>query len=167
MPHPLTRSKEICHDDFTTPKSAWSDIKDLLPKDKVIWEPFYCNGSSGKFLEELGFTVIHRPNEDFFENNHGDIIVSNPPFSKKKEVLEQLKKINKPFVLILPHFTLTTQYFQDLFFKDKIQIIVPRRRINFVKIVDGKPLDSKTSCSFDCLYFCYNMSLKKDINFIQ
>jgi len=29
------------HDDYMTPKSAWEAIKQYIPKNKVIWEPFY------------------------------------------------------------------------------------------------------------------------------
>ena len=47
------------HDDWMTPKSAWEAIKDYIPKDKVIWECFYGNGNSGRYLTELGFNVIH------------------------------------------------------------------------------------------------------------
>ena len=66
------------HDDYMTPKSAWEAIKHLVPKDKVIWEPFYGDGNSGQLLREIGFDVIHQ-DEDFFENNRGDIVISNPP----------------------------------------------------------------------------------------
>ena len=30
----------IKHDDWMTPKHAWTDIDKYIPKDKVIWEPF-------------------------------------------------------------------------------------------------------------------------------
>ena len=68
------------HDDYMTPKYAWENIKEYIPRDKVIWEAFYGDGKSGKYLEELGFNVIHEQ-IDFFEEDKGDIIVSNPPFS--------------------------------------------------------------------------------------
>lgn len=77
------------HDDYMTPKSAWEAIKHLVPKDKVIWEPFYGDGRSGQILREIGFNVIHE-DEDFFQNNKGDIIVSNPPFTMVPRVLERL-----------------------------------------------------------------------------
>ena len=88
-------------DEYMTPKSAWEQIAPFIPKDKVIYEAFYGDGSSGEHLRELGFTVIHEP-IDFFENTHlGDLIVSNPPsFTQKKEVLETLLHINKPFILL-------------------------------------------------------------------
>ena len=36
------------HDDYMTPKSAWENIKQYIPKDKVIWEAFYGDGQSGR-----------------------------------------------------------------------------------------------------------------------
>ena len=70
------------HDDYMTPKSAWENILHLIPKDKVIWECFYGDGQSGENLRSLGLEVIHEE-IDFFENNEGDILISNPPFSIK------------------------------------------------------------------------------------
>ena len=52
------------HDDYMTPKYAWENIIDYIPKDKVIWEPFFGDGQSGEDLKSLGFEVIHEP-EDF------------------------------------------------------------------------------------------------------
>ena len=154
------------HDDYMTPKSAWDNIKHLIPTDKVIWEPFYGNGQSGNDLRELGFEVIHEP-IDFFENNLGDIIVSNPPFSKSKEVLSRLKELEKPFILILPTQKLNTCYMRDLFM-DKLQIIIPRKRINFLKLIDGQPVEGyKNQCSFDCYYYCYKMNFPKDIVWLE
>ena len=100
----------IKHDDYMTPKYAWENIKNLIPKDKVIWEAFYGDGKSGKYLEELGFNVIHEE-VDFFTNDLGDIIVSNPPFSKLKEILLRLKELDKPFILICPSSKINTFYF--------------------------------------------------------
>ena len=74
------------HDDYMTPKTAWENIQHFIPKDKVIWEAFYGDGTSGNHLKDLGFEVIHEP-VDFFENDLGDIIISNAPFSKTKEIM--------------------------------------------------------------------------------
>jgi hypothetical protein len=153
------------HDDYMTPFSAWANIKDYIPKHKVIWEAFYGDGESGIHLENLGFEVIHKE-VDFFESNLGDIIVSNPPFSQCKEVLERLVKLDKPFIMILPSSKINTQYFRNLFGKNKnpIQIIIPRRRIQFQKLVGGKiPEGWKDACNFDCFYYCYKIGLERDI----
>lgn len=152
------------HDDYMTPKYAWENIRQFIPKDKVIWEAFYGDCKSGEYLTELGFNVIHNQ-DDFFETNNGDIVVSNPPFSKSKEVLKRLAELNKPFILILPSSKINTQYIRQLF-KDqtnKLQIIIPRKRIQFIK--NGNELQNK--CNFDCFYYCWQMNLDRDIIWLE
>jgi len=152
------------HDDYMTPKYAWENIKQYIPTDKIIWEAFYGDGSSGSHLKELGFNVIHE-DIDFFSSNKGDIVVSNPPFTKTKEVLNRLVELNKPFIMILPASKICTQYVRQLFKDtDDLQIIVPRKRIQFQKTVDGKiPKDYKSDCNFDCFYYCWKMKLPKSL----
>ena len=156
------------HDDYMTPKHAWEDIQHFIPKDKVIWEAFYGDGNSGRFLEELGYTVIHEE-IDFFENDLGDIIVSNPPFSEAKAVMNRLKELDKPFIVIMPSSKINTSYFRENFKNtdSSLQIIIPRKRIHFVKLVDGEPVEKKSSCNFDCFYYCYKMNLEKDIMWLD
>jgi hypothetical protein len=153
------------HDDYMTPKSAWENIKHIIPKEKVIWEAFYGDGKSGDYLRELGFNVIHEQ-IDFFKNDKGDIIVSNPPFSKSKEILHRLKELNKPFILILPCSKLTTQYMRKLFLGDNdFKIIIPKKRIHFSKLIEGLPVwkEGKSSCNFDCFYYCWKIELPNSI----
>lgn len=155
------------HDDYMTPKSAWEAIQSYIPKGKVVWEAFYGDGKSGTYLQELGFTTIHEK-IDFFTNNKGDIIVSNPPFTLKKEVLKRLVALGKPFIIIMPSSTINTQYTRELFKQsaDRLQIIIPQKRINFTKIVDGKEVASG-HCNFDCFYFCWKVNLPNDIVWLQ
>jgi vacuolar-type H+-ATPase subunit F/Vma7 len=162
----FTSATFLNYDDYMTPKSAWEDIKQYIPKDKVIWEAFYGNGDSGRYLKELGFNVIHEP-IDFFSNDKGDIIITNPAFSKAKEVLERLDQLNKPFIIILPSSKINTSYFRNIFINKDIQLIIPKKRIHFKKIKDGQVPDNyKSSCNFDCFYYCYKIHLQKDITFI-
>lgn len=162
--HTKTFSK---HDDYMTPKYAWENIKHFIPKDKVIWEAFYGNGNSGNIFTELGFNIIHR-DIDFFENDLGDIIVSNPPFSKTKEVMKRLKKLDKPFIMLMPSAKINTSYIRDNFKETKLQIIIPRKRIHFIKVVDGKVEEKQEKkCNFDCFYYCYKMNLPQDIIWLE
>jgi len=150
------------HDDYMTPRYAWEHIKDYIPRDKMIWEAFYGDGKSGSHLQELGFNVIHKE-VDFFENNLGEIVVSNPPFSQIGAILERLVAMDKPFIMIMPSSKINTQYFRRIL-KDKIQIIVPKKRIHFEKKVEGEtPKKWKNACNFDCFYYCYKIGLKNDI----
>ena len=153
------------HDDWMTPASAWEDIRQYIPRNKLIWEAFYGDGQSGTHLQTMGLPVIHE-NIDFFENDMGEIVVSNPPFTKIPEVLTRLKQLNKPFILIMPSSKINTQYFRKLFYNNNspIQIIIPKKRIQFIKLINGKTPDNfKESCNFDCFYYCYKMNLEKDI----
>ena len=149
------------HDDYMTPKYAWENIQQFIPKDKVIWEAFYGDGNSGNYLKELGFNVIHEE-VDFFETDLGEIIVSNPPFSKSKEVMKRMKELDKPFILIAPPRAFTTKKFQNLF-KQHLQLIIPNKRPTFTKL--NEESEGYTP-PFGIWYFCYKLNLEKDLNFI-
>lgn len=155
MNHLMTNEKSMKDDDYMTPKSVWESIQQYIPKDKVIWEAFYGDGKSGEYLRDIGFNVIHEP-IDFFQSNCGDIVVSNPPFSCKMKVLERLKKLDKPFVLILPASTLGTKTLQQLF--PDIQVIIPKGRIQFIK--NGENTKSVWFASF---IYCWKMNLPRDL----
>ena len=155
----------IKHDDYTTPFEAWNNIKEYIPRNKSIWCPFYCDGNQKTDFQKLGFDIIHEE-EDFFENDKGDVIIDNPPFSKKKEVFTRLKQLGKPFIMICPSSMINTQYIRQLFKDgdDKLQIIIPKGRIHFIKKVDGVVPDGwGNSCNFDCFYYCWKMNLSRDI----
>ncbi len=159
------------HDSYMTPKSAWENIKDYIPKDKVIWEAFYGDGTSAENLRDLGFNVVSE-DIDFYKCDRGDIIVTNPPFSDCKNVFTRLAILDKPFIMILPVSKICTSYFRDWLedmealhpeIQDQIQLIVPKRRIQFIKMVDGHRVDMKSCCNFDCYYYCHRINLKKSI----
>lgn len=150
---------ELKDDDYMTPKCVWESIKHLIPPNKVIWEAFWGDGKSGEYLRELGFDVIHEP-IDFFKSNKGDIVVSNPPFTKKMQVLKRLKELEKPFMLILPANTLGTKTLQETFGND-IQVIIPKGRISYIK--KGKQTDAVWFASF---IYCYKCNLPRDLVFL-
>lgn len=158
----------VTHDDYMSPKIMWENIKDFIPQDKVLWEAFYGDGKSGEYLRELGFDVIHEE-IDFFDDEtlpQYDILVSNPPFSKCKEVVGRLKKLEKPFIIVLPAFKLFTKYFRDAFQGENIQLIIPKKRIQFEKIKNGVK-KAEGRCSFDCFYYCWKMGFDRDIIWLE
>ena len=152
-------------DNYMTNKQDWERISQFIPQDKVIWAPFYGDGKQKQYFEEMGYNIIHN-DEDFFENNHGEIIIDNIPFSKKKEVITRLKELDKPFIIICPSSMINTKYIRDLFSKNKnkIQIMIPKKRINFLKKINGEiPKGWGNRCNFECFYYCYKMNLDNDI----
>ena len=157
------------HDDYMTPKTAWQDINEYIPKDKIIYEAFYGDGMSGKYLEELGCKkVIHKKKDFFTYTPKYDILISNPPFSLSKEIMKRLAELDKPFILIMPSSKINTSYMRNNFMNKGLQIIIPRKRIHFIKKIDGEIPDKwKNSCNFDCFYYCYKMGLKNDIIWLE
>ena len=148
-------------DNYITNKIEWERIKEYIPTDKKIWAPFYCDGKQKEYFKDMGFDIIHE-DEDFFNNNKGDIIIDNPPFSKKREIFSRLKELGKPFILVCPSMLLSHKYFQELF-KEEIQILVPFKRINFKHLNSNKKNYSPPFASF---FYCYKMNLEKDLIFI-
>lgn len=152
------------NDEYYTPEWVWDTLKPYIPNNKIIWEAF-CNDNedskkSGYYLQQLGFDVIVNA-KDFFTNDYGDIVVSNCPFSKKKEVLERLLNLDKPFMLILPNIILNTLYFIDMCKKhSEIQIIILPKRVDFIK-----EDNSKSKSTFHTLVVCYKMFLNDKLVF--
>jgi hypothetical protein len=69
----------------------------------------------------------------------------------------------------MPSSKINTSYFRDFFGGDKkLQIIIPRKRIHFDKLINGeKPVNYKSVCNFDCFYYCYKINLKNDITWLE
>ena len=149
-------------DNYTTDIKGWEIIKDYIPKDKVIWSPFYCDGKQKEYFKELGFDIIHL-DEDFFQNNKGDIVIDNPPFSKMRLICERLKELNKPFILVSFSRVLLMKWFQRLF-KDHLQVIIPFTRPTFTHLTNPK---KGYTPPFGIQYYCWKMNLEKDLIFIE
>ena len=63
---------------------------------------------------------------------------------------------------------INAKYFMNLFENEKIQIIIPRKRIQFIKTDhEGNILPTENKCNFDCFYYCWKMNLQKDIIFLE
>ena len=153
IPSAFKSAGEVVNDDYFTPKHIWEQLVPLLPKDVVYWESFYSReskGSSGQYLRELGLNVIHE-DIDFFLHNKGDIIISNPPFSLKGQVLDRLWELQKPWIMILGSNFLASVAIKR--FRHKMSVIVPKRRIQFL----DKTMRQTDGATFDCFFFCWNV----------
>ena len=62
--------------------------------------------------------------------------------------------------MIMPSSKICTNYVRESF-KDSLQIIIPSKRINFIKHESGEAVEGweMKGCSFDCFYYCYNIGL--------
>lgn len=158
-------TSDIKNNELFTPYYAVEPIIKYLPKDKIIWCPFYEKWSAFyQKLKQEGFKVIRSSliaGQDFFtyEPEEWDIIVSNPPFSTKDKILERLYAFNKPFAVLLPLNSLQGKKRYECF-KQGIQLLSFDSRIcyhnskHMDKIVNGSP--------FATAYFCKDL-LPKDL----
>lgn len=123
----------------------------------IIWCPFDLANS--KYVEVLSqipkVEVIHTHidnSENFFyyEPEYYDIIISNPPFSCKDDVLKRLWELDKPYAMLLPIPTLQGQarfpYLHD------IQYLGFDKRINYYTDTSMKKIQE--GVSFGSCYLC-------------
>ena len=134
-------------------------VEPLLPymkpyKNKIIWCPFDTEESEFvKVFEEYGYNVVYshiRNGQDFFryEPEKWDIIISNPPFTNKKEIFERVLVFNKPFCLLMNVLWFNDSAPYDLFKNTDIQLLVFRDRMQF------KRQTQKDKISFKSVYIC-------------
>ena len=153
-------------DEFYTFKETWESIQQYIPKDKVVWEAFSNNVEfeGQQYLKSICKDVITGTG-DFFKCDVPicDCVISNPPFSIKKEVLERLKQLDKPFILILPTLALQTKYMKKLFGDTgDLQVIMPTNKIFFYKFNEDGTKKKYDKLSYYCCFVCYKMNLPND-----
>ena len=121
----------------------------------VVWLPFDTEESQYyKILKAWDFEIVRshlNDDKDFFlwQPKKFDIIVSNPPFSKKLDIMKRCCfELKKPFVLLMNVMCINYQEIGNFFqFVGKgIQFIIPDKKVSF---------DGKTS-SFCSGYVCYD-----------
>ena len=150
-------------DNYETDKKGWEIIQEYIPKDKIIWSPFFCDGKQKEYFEEMGYHILHEDKDFFSYTPDYDIIVDNPPFSKMKDICAKLKELDKPFILVCVSTLLLSKWFQKLF-KDELQVIIPNKRPTFTHLTNGQ---KKYSPPFGTMYYCYKMHLSKDLIFLS
>lgn len=158
------------HNDYYTPKIAWQWINHLIPKDKIIWEACMLNSihsKSPQYLIELGNKVVYDITYDMLETQpeEYDIIISNPPFETKikKQILEKLVFLDKPFILTMNASNMFSKYMRSIFGENikHLQVIYPSKKIQYDKYVDNEFVKTN-NCSFYSVFVCYKMNLKTE-----
>ncbi len=145
----------VVYDEVYTPRHAVDPILKYVKPDSIVWCPFDTKESNYVImLQELGYKVIYShkdDNKDFFtyEPDNYDIIISNPPYSIKDDILTRLYELGKPFAMLLPITTLEGKYRNTLYKKYGLEILVLNKRINF--------LGQKKNNYFNTSYFCYKV----------
>jgi len=143
-------------DECYTPPQAIIPLMEFLDK-KLTYYDCTSNISSNivDFLNNNGFKCYSSNGLDFLKDNipnNIDVIITNPPYSKKDKFIEKCYELNKPFALLLPVSSLQGQKRGLLFEKYGIELLVLNKRIDFT---------GKGSPHFGVAWFCNGILPKK------
>lgn len=143
----------VINDEQYTPKILVKPILKYAKKFERIWCPFDTESSEFvRALKKNGHKVIHShiaEGKDFFKytpSTKFDAVVSNPPFSRKLDVLERLYELDVPFALVLGLPILNYQEVGEFFYNkgSDLQLLIVDKKVSF---------NGNTS-SFNNSYFC-------------
>lgn len=149
-------------DEYYTPRILVEPILPYIDVGSVVWCPFDTEDSEFVIaLKERGNQVVAShlwTGQDFFnyQPEKFDCVVSNPPFSRKLEVLERLYQLNKPFAMVLGLPILNYQEVGTFFLGKDLQLLIVDKKVSF----DGN------TASFNNSYFCRGM-LPRDLVFVH
>lgn len=123
-------------------------------KNPTIWCPFDRDESNYvQIFKKHGYNVINshiQDGRDFFlySPQEYDLVISNPPFSLKKEIFERLVSLKKPWLMLMNMMAINYQNIGGLFatLDDKIQYLIVDKKVSF---------NGHTS-SFNSSYVCWN-----------
>lgn len=158
----LYKDNKETSDDYSTRLEEFQRLKHIVPEGKIILDPFYYDGYSGKYIKEVfkPKKVIHTKH-DFFNGKHKlpefDIIITNPPFSKKYQVLKWLIKTQKPFLCLFPMQIISTKKFIDMTEDEELTIHLRSGRMRFER--NGELL--LVSAHYPCVWISKDMYVVK------
>ena len=157
----LATGKFNAKDEYYTPRILVDIVLPYIKPNSTIWCPFDTENSEFVLsLTEAGHKVIYShiwSGQDFFEyepEEQYDYIISNPPFTRKLEVLDRLYKLEKPFAMVMGLPILNYQEIGKFFLDKDLQLLIVDKKVSF----DGN------TASFNNSYFCHGF-LPKDLIF--
>lgn len=153
-------------DETYTPSYAVKPLLKYLKPNTIIWCPFDMEDSEYvKTFRAAGYKVIashidNGQNFFFYEPDSYDIIISNPPFSIKDDILKRLNELNRPYAILLPLPALQGQ--KRFPYLKNCQALIFDKRINFYRNKETKEIIK--GVAFASIYICKSF-LPKDLIF--
>jgi hypothetical protein len=150
------------NDKYNTFDYAVEPILEFIPIGAVVWCPF--DKQDSEFVKQISKTnkVIfsHIDNgQDFFEyepKEHWDIMISNPPFTNKKEIFQRALSFEKPFALIMTMNWLNDGGVFQVFNNTEFELMIFNKRMKFdMKYQNTEDKKDNRSPSFGSGYYCH------------
>jgi len=163
------KSKDILYsagknDECLTPDYGVKPIIKYIPKDAVVWCPF--DKKSSEFVKQIkanGNKVIHshiHKGKDFYEyepKEHWDMIISNPPFTRKRQIFERALSFGKPICLLMTCVWLNDKYSKWVF-------VEANRRMELLNFDKRIHYTGETNTTFSSSYYCSDFLPEQIIN---
>jgi len=137
-------------DHCETPIGAYQDIIALIDQIAInlgktrqavlIYDPYYCDGGVRMKLASLGCKNVINENQDFYANIANnkipdyDLLITNPPYSGEhmEKLLNFAAGSQKPYLLLLPHFVYSKEYYRRSNIQQGIFYLVPKSRYSYL-----------------------------------
>lgn len=139
------------NDECFTPRYGVEAILPYLRRDWTYWLPFDTEESEFvKVLRREGIKYIRghiSEGRDYFayEPAEWDAMLSNPPFTGKRQIFERALALGKPFALLMTNTWLNDSAPKVLFRERGLQLLMFRNRIQYNNL--GK-------ITFSSSFFC-------------
>ena len=144
-------------DDYDTPLWVWEELFLVCPQllTQRLWDPFFNKGETRRNWKRLGVKQFTHAPGDFWKRLEStkfmkkqQVIVTNPPFSDKQNIVKALKATGLPFIVLLPMEALFTLWFHEVVGRN-YKIVLVTRPIQFNGGPTGKSM--KLPCVFVCV----------------
>jgi len=152
------------NDECYTPSYGVEPILKYIPNGTTVWCPFDKDDS--EFVKQISKIndVVHSHIEDGldfyeYEPDKWDVIISNPPFTKKRQIFERALSFKKPFALIMSNTWLNDSAPKQLFKDKDLQLLMFDKRMRF-NLPNG---ESNNKITFSSSYYCWNFLPKQII----
>ena len=140
------------NNEYYTPRYAVLPILRYIPRGKTVWAPFDTPDSEFvRAMHDADIPWVYSHlcyGQDFFsyEPSQWDLIVSNPPFRGKTDILARSIALGKPFALLLTNNCLSEIGPMRQFMGIDLQLLMFDRRIEFNPTKGGSPFGSSYFC---------------------
>ena len=180
MAHDVYKDMRLARDEcYTTHNEAlkmveYITVNNIVSKNDVIWLPFDNEFSNiYKTLKQHDYNIVMtnlENGQDFYiyQPEKWDIIITNPPFSGRTNLMNRLISFDKPFIILQ-----ATQYFNNQFavnylcnYSDDFKFLMPRSRMSFLTYKEDENIirSDKNGASFYSFWLCYKTKLTKTFN---
>jgi hypothetical protein len=141
-----------------TPAYAVEPLLEFLEpfRNKTIWCPFdKATSEFVKVLQKNNFRVVYSHIDDgqnfmTYEPPHWDLIVTNPPFTCKRDTFKRCLGFKKPFALLMTVLWLNDpapiETFMD--YNAELQLLMFDKRIEYMNQPKNKKINFKS------IYYC-------------